>query len=117
MYEKEFTPIYEPEYQKKDYNNIPFLTKEQRRERGLNTHISYEKLMLIPVPLRRFWYRLDLSYFDDPPVFPTKDAISQMTETPPNLFEMMKDKTKRIKVKAMILGELNDTKSDEELLE
>ncbi|MCH8014065.1 MAG: hypothetical protein IH823_04650, partial [Candidatus Dadabacteria bacterium] len=62
----------------------------------------------IPVNLRRFWYRLDLSYLDIPPVFPSKDAISQMTETPPDLFQMMKDKNKRIKVKAMVLGELDN---------
>ena len=31
-----------------------------------------------------------------------------MTETPPDLFKMMKDKNKRIKIKAMILGELNE---------
>lgn len=108
MYEDEFIPRYPIEYEPINYNNIPFLTKDQRRRRGFNTHISWEKLMLIPIELRRYWHRLDLSYLDIPPVFPSKDAISQMTETPPDLFQMMKDKTKRIKLKAIILGELNE---------
>lgn len=64
--------------------------------------------MLIPIELRRYWYRFDLSYLDDPPKIPYKDPISRMTETPPDLFQMMKDKNKRIKIKAMVLGELNE---------
>ena len=113
MYEDEFTPKYPIKYEPINYNNIPFLTKDQRRSRGFNTHISWEKLMLIPIELRRFWHRLDLDYLDVPPVFPPKDAISQMTETPPDLFQMMKDKTKRIKIKAMVLGELDNPTTDE----
>ena len=112
MYEDEFTPKYPIEYEPINYYNIPFLTKRQRRGRGFNTNISYEKLMLIPIELRRFWHRLDLSYLDIPPVFPPKDAISLMTETPPDLFQMMKDKNKRIKIKAMVLGELDNETLD-----
>lgn len=108
MYEDEFIPHYPIEYEPINYYNIPFLTKSQRRSMGFNTHISLLKLMLIPKELRRYWHRLDLSYLDIPPVFPSKDAISQMTETPPDLFQMMKDKNKRIKIKAMVLGELNE---------
>ena len=48
MYEREFIPVYEPEYREKDYSKIPFL----KRGQGFNTHISSEKLMLIPKNLR-----------------------------------------------------------------
>lgn len=113
MYENEFTPRYEAKFEEIDYNQIPFLTKEQRREQGFNTHISEGKFMLIPAHLRRYWYRLDLRYLDlEPSKFPDKDPISKITEIPSNLFQMMKDKNKRIKIKAMVLGELNE-KSEE----
>jgi len=109
----EFTSKYSIESEPINYNEIPFLTKEQRRSRGLNTRITLKKLMLLPEKLRRYWYRLDLDYLDlEPPKFPDKDFISKMTEIPPDLFQMMKDKNKRIKLKAIILGELNE-KSEE----
>jgi len=109
MYEDEFTPKYPEEFEEIDYNETPFLTKEQRRSRGLNTRISQEKLMLLPEKLRRYWYRLDLDYLDlEPPKFPDKDPISRMTEMPPDLFQMMRDNNKRIKLKAIALGELNE---------
>jgi len=108
MYENEFTSRYEEEFEEINYNKIPFL-----KSRGFNTHISVEKLMLIPKNLRKYWYRLDLRYLDvEPSKSPDKDPISKMTETPPDLFQMMKDKNKRIKLKAIILGELNE-KSEE----
>ena len=108
MYENEFTLQYPIEYEPIDYSKIPFLTKEQKRTRGFNSHISYEKLMLIPEYFRRYWHKLDLNYLDlKLSKFPDKDPISKMTETPPDLFQMMKDKNKRIKLKAIILGELN----------
>lgn len=109
MYEDEFTPKYPIEYEPIIYNEIPFLTKEQKRMKGFNTHISEEKLMLIPKHLRKYWHKLDLGYLDlEPPKFPDKDPVSKMTEIPPDLFQMMKDKNKRIKLKAIILGELNE---------
>ena len=114
MYEEdEFTLKYSIESEPINYNEIPFLTKEQRRSRGLNRRITLEKLMLLPEKLRRYWYRLDLDYLNlEPPKFPDKDPISKMIETHPDLLQMMKDKNKRTKIKAMILGELNE-KSEE----
>lgn len=109
LYENEFTPQYPIEYEPIDYNQILFLTKQQKRERGFNTHISEEKLKLIPEHLRKYWYKLDLDYLDvEPPKFPDKDPISKLTETPPDLFQMMRDNNKRIKLKAIALGELNE---------
>ena len=81
----------------KDYNKIPFLTPHQIRNYGFNTHIPEKKLMLLPKHLRRFWYLLDLKWLDaKPPKFPTKDPISQMTETPPDIFQLVEDSQKRI---------------------
>ena len=109
MYEEEFTTIYPKEFEEIDYNKIPYLTKEQKRRRGFNTHIPEEKYYLLPKNLRDVWYKLDLTWLDvEPPKFPDKDPISRMAETPPNLFQLMKDKNKRIKLKAIALGELNE---------
>ncbi len=113
LYEDEFTPKYPEVFEELDYNKIPFLTKRQIRSKGFNTHISEEKYFLLPKNLRDKWYRLDLTWLDvEPPKFPTKDPISQMTETPPDIFQLVKDTEKRIKLKAMILGELTE-KSEE----
>jgi len=108
-YQNQFTPQYPQELEEIDYTKIPFLKKGQR----WNTHISEEKLRLIPEKLRRYWYRLDLSYLDvEPPKFPEKDPISKMTETPPDIFELIKDKDKRIKLKSTIIGELDNETLD-----
>ncbi len=109
MYENEFTPKHPIEYEPIDYSKIPFLTEEQKRTRGFNSHISEANLMLIPEYFRRYWHKLDLNYLNlqEPPKFPDKNPISKMTEIPPNLFQMIKDKNKRIKHKAIYLGELN----------
>ena len=113
-HESDFTPKYPVEHEEIDYSQIPFLTKEWIRARGFNQEISHENLMKLPIQIRRFWYKIDLRYLDyEPPKFPEKDPISQLSETPPDLEQLIKNKDKRIKVKAMVLGEIEKEDYDE----
>ena len=99
MYENDFKASYPEEIPEIDLNQIPFLTRLEIRKFGFNKKISHEQLIKIPVHLRPQWYRLNLSYLelaDQIPVFPEKDKITAMVETPPDIFKMMEEKSKKI---------------------
>lgn len=84
-----------------NFNEIPFL------KRNFNSHISEKKLLLLPLQLRNIWYRLDLDWLDEEILKSTRKNITQITEKPVNVFDLIK-KDKQIKIKAMVLGELSD---------
>jgi len=74
-----------------------------------NYSIPNELLSQLPSHLQRCWNRIDLKeYFQEPMGEPEPPEIMEMTEKSPNLFQLIKDKEKRIKLKSIILGELNE---------
>jgi hypothetical protein len=64
-----------------------------KKSRGFNSSITRENLLKIHPSQRNQWFRLDLSIFDIKiPVLPPKTAWGMLTETPPDLFKILKDK-------------------------
>lgn len=96
---------HEPEIVDNRYDGVPFLPRGK-----FNSSISTKLLSQLPFHLQRCWSRIDLKkyfreYTEEPtPPIPPKPLI----EPTPNLFQLIKDKEKRTKIKAIVFGELND---------
>jgi len=97
----------EPEIVDNRYDGVPFLPRGK-----LNYSISNNLLSQLPPHLQRCWNRIDLGeYFKEPVEVPEPPEPPEIEPTP-DLFQLIKDKEKRIKLKSIILGELNE-KSEE----
>jgi len=96
---------HEPEIVDNRYNDVPFLPRGH-----FNYSISNKLLSQLPFHLQRCWNRIDLKeYFKEPePPEPPIPPEPPKIEPTPDLFQLIKDKEKRIKLKSIILGELND---------
>ncbi len=94
---------HEPEIVDNRYDDIPFLPRGH-----FNSSIPIELLSKLPIHLQKCWNRIDLEeYFKESieePIPPEPPEI----EPTPDLFQLIKDKEKRIKLKSIILGELNE---------
>ena len=95
---------HEPEIVDNRFDGVPFLPRGK-----FNSSIPIEKLSKLPFHLQRCWNRIDLKeYFKEPMEEPELPEMMGMTEPIPDLFQLIKDKEKRIKIKAMVFGELDD---------
>jgi len=96
---------HEPEIVDNRYDYVPFLPRGH-----FNSSISTELLSKLPIYLQRCWNRIDLEeYFKEPePPEPPIPPIPPELEPAPDLFQLIKNKEKRIKLKSIILGELNE---------
>jgi len=90
----------EPEIVDNRYDGVPFLPRGK-----FNSSISTKLLSKLPIHLQKCWNRIDLKeYFQEPLEPPEPPEI----EPTPDLFQLIMDKEKRIKLKSIILGELNE---------
>ena len=96
---------HEPEIVDNKFDGVPFLPRGK-----FNSSIPTKLLSQLPFHLQRCWNKIDLEeYFKEPvpPEPPIPPEPPEIKPTP-NLFQLIKDKEKRIKIKAMVLGELNE---------
>ena len=96
---------HEPETVDNRYDGVPFLPR-----RHFNSSIPTELLSKLPFHLQKCWDRIDLEeYFKEPkpPIPPIPPEIMGMTEKPIDILKMVSE-NKKAKIKAMVLGELDD---------
>jgi len=89
------------------FDGVPLLPRGK-----FNYSISNKLLSQLPFHLQRCWNRIDLEEYFKKPEPPEPPEIMKITEKSPDLFQLIKDQEKRIKLKSIILGELNE-KSEE----
>ena len=88
--------MYEDEFEIREevvHDEIAGIILPPKKSIGFNMSITYEKLFRIHPTQRDDWFRLDLSILDiETPIQPPKTAIRLLTETPPDLFKILKDR-------------------------
>ena len=91
--------MYEDEFSIRDeivHEEITGIFLPLKTSRGFNTSIQHKKLLKIHPSQRTNWMNLDLSILDSKiPVQPPKTAIRLLTETPPDLFKILRDRKKK----------------------
>lgn len=93
---------HEPEIVDNRYDGVPFLPRGK-----LNYSIPNELLSKLPFHLQRCWNRIDLKEYFKESIEEPIPPIPLEIEPTPDLFQLIMDKEKRTKLKAIILGELD----------
>ena len=67
-----------------------------RKEHGINLRITHEDLQKIHYSQRDEWFNLDLTLLDTKiPILPDKTPLRKLSETPPDLFKILRDRKKK----------------------
>ena len=88
--------MYEDEFEIREevvHEEIAGIILPPKKSIGFNMSITHDKLFKIHQSQRSDWFALDLSILDiKTPIQPPKTAIRLLTETPPDLFKILRDR-------------------------